>query len=180
MRPSPAPLNTTNLIVNSKSSMDLTAYQVTTAAESLYIHDNISYPRTHSTEYYMGFNFAKILATIVNTEAYNPAAARLFPRGSIPNSVTNVVDPSASPIHPLCFLPRMETILPVNRIVLDFITNHFLLTIARDAQVQTETVVLNILGVTFQVTHESAIRPGWLIFNPLRLAQVSSQSLAGA
>src|SRR6266513_1935580 len=155
--PPPAPFNTTSLLAKA-SREGISASRGMLAAQDLYVHGEISYPRTDNTVYPSSLPVHEILGRL-RESAYGPYAERLLAQPSL--------DPSRGPIQTTDHPPVHPTAAPAKRRdsvrsrMYDLVARRFLATLSPASVTAVTEVRLTVGDSAFLATGRKILDPGW-------------------
>lgn len=130
-------------------------------AESLYLDQLISYPRTNSQKLPKTLNHRKILRDLSSLESYREYISELLRKPSLTPVEGSRDDPAHPAIYPTGYLPR-ETLRDKELVIYDLIVRRYLASLSDYALLKTSTYVLKVLDLELVITSQELIREGWL------------------
>ncbi|KAJ8675437.1 hypothetical protein QAD02_011223 [Eretmocerus hayati] len=155
----PIALNTVELMRVASSGLGMGPHHAMQIAERLYTQGYISYPRTETTSYPENFDLLSTLRQQQNNSDWGDEVRKIISTGiSRPKKGNDAGD--HPPITPMRSASRNELDGDAWRLY-DYITRHFIATLARDCKYLSTTVKIEIGMETFTVTGHSLIDPGY-------------------
>jgi len=165
--PPPHPFNLPDLQSEASKLFKISPYRVQKIAEDLYLDALISYPRTNSQKLPPTLNNREILNKLSRDPLYGKLVARLLSetRGILKPHNGPKEDPAHPAIHPTGELPS-KPLKPLHRKIFDLVVRRYLATFAPPAQILKTKIVIQYLGLQFELTCTKILRPGWLYYYP--------------
>ncbi|CAH0561430.1 unnamed protein product [Brassicogethes aeneus] len=158
-KPRPAALNTVELMRVASSGLGMGPHQAMQIAERLYIQGYISYPRTETTRYPENFDLVGTLRQQQNSSEWGEDVKMILAQGvNRPKSGHDAGD--HPPITPMKSASRNELEGDAWRLY-DYITRHFIGTLAKDCKYLSTTATIYIGEEMFTVTGKTLIDPGF-------------------
>ncbi|KAL7721107.1 DNA topoisomerase [Entamoeba marina] len=158
-RKRPGGLNTVEMLKSASIRLGLGPHDTMSIAEKLYTRGYISYPRTESTKYSSNFNFRDILDSLSSSNELSQKVQIIFQNGiNVPKSGSDKGD--HPPITPLKY--PTEYLSDQEKRLFNFITNHFLASIFKDATYQKVSVTLQFDDYKFTASSKTPKDPGFL------------------
>ncbi|KAF7997780.1 hypothetical protein HCN44_009178 [Aphidius gifuensis] len=155
----PIALNTVELMRISSSGLGMGPHHAMQIAERLYTQGYISYPRTETTSYSENFDLHATLRQQQNSPEWGDEVKRILSNGiNRPKKGHDAGD--HPPITPMKTATRNELDGDSWR-VYDYITRHFIATLAKDCKYLSTTVKFEIGMETFTLTGQTLIDPGY-------------------
>jgi DNA topoisomerase-1 len=155
--PPPAPFNTTSLLAKA-SREGISASRGMLAAQDLYVHGEISYPRTDNTVYPPSLPVHEILGRLKDS-AYGPYAERLLAQPSLEPSRGPIQTTDHPPVHPTAAPAKRRD--SVRSRMYDLIARRFLATLSPASLTAITEVRLAVGDSAFHVTGRKILEPGW-------------------
>ena len=153
----PAPFNTTSLLA--KASRDgISASRAMLAAQDLYVHGEISYPRTDNTVYPPSLPVRDILGRLVDSP-YGAYATRLLAQPSLEASRGPISTTDHPPVHPTAAPAKRRD--SVRSRIYDLIARRFLATLSPASVTAVTEVRLTVGDSAFLATGRTILDPGW-------------------
>lgn len=164
LRP-PPPFNLPDLQYEAYRIAKISPAETLNIAESLYLDQLISYPRTNSQKLPKTLDHREILKSLSALQVYGKYVSELLKKPLL-KSVEGVKDDPAHPaIHPTGYLPR-ETLKDKEWVIYDLIVRRYLASLSDEAQLRISTYVLRVLDLELVITSQELVREGWLrIYN---------------
>ncbi|KAJ8922656.1 hypothetical protein NQ315_007688 [Exocentrus adspersus] len=158
-KPRPVALNTVELMRVASSGLGMGPHHAMQIAEKLYTQGYISYPRTETTRYPENFDLVGVLKQQQNSSEWGSEVKEILEKGvNRPKSGHDAGD--HPPITPMKAASRNELDGDAWKLY-DYITRHFIGTLARDCKYLTTTATLIINGETFTVSGKTLLDPGF-------------------
>ncbi|XP_011298257.1 DNA topoisomerase 3-beta-1 [Fopius arisanus] len=155
----PIALNTVELMRVSSSGLGMGPHHAMQIAERLYTQGYISYPRTETTSYPENFDLLATLRQQQNSSEWGDEVKKILASGiNRPKKGHDAGD--HPPITPMKSVSRNELDGDAWRIY-DYITRHFIATLAKDCKYLSTTVKFEIGIESFSLTGTSLIDPGY-------------------
>ena len=172
----PEGLNTVTLLKVASAALGLGAQHTMRVAESLYMDGYISYPRTESTAYPPGFDFATTLRDQVEHPEWGVHAAWLLDGNMVrPRGVDAGDHPPITPVRAATSVPGGSD----GWRVYSFIAKQFLASLCPDAKLATTKATFEAAGERFGARGRTLVDAGWLEVLPHRApAEVALPALA--
>lgn len=164
LRP-PPPFNLPDLQYEAYRIAKISPAETLNIAESLYLDQLISYPRTNSQKLPKTLNHRTILKNLSALQTYKEYVSELLKKPSLIPVEGVKEDPAHPAIHPTGYLPR-ETLKDKERIIYDLIVRRYLASLSDEAQLRISTYVLKVLDLELVITSQELVRENWLrIYN---------------
>ncbi|XP_014227771.1 DNA topoisomerase 3-beta-1 [Trichogramma pretiosum] len=155
----PIALNTVELMRVASSGLGMGPHHAMQIAERLYTQGYISYPRTETTSYPENFELTSTLKQQQNSPDWGDEVRQILNAGiNRPKKGHDAGD--HPPITPMKSASRNELDGDSWRLY-DYITRHFIATLARDCKYLSTTAKLEVGTETFSITGNSLIDPGY-------------------
>ncbi|KAG8034089.1 hypothetical protein G9C98_008570 [Cotesia typhae] len=155
----PLALNTVELMRISSSGLGMGPHHAMQIAERLYIQGYISYPRTETTSYPENFDLLATLKQQRNSSDWGDDVRKILEKGiNRPRKGHDAGD--HPPITPMKSASRNELDGDSWRLY-DFITRHFIATVAPDCKYLSTTVKFSIGIESFSLVGRTTIDPGY-------------------
>src|SRR5467141_1337000 len=155
--PPPAPFNTTSLLAKA-SREGISASRAMLAAQDLYVHGEISYPRTDNTVYPPPLPVPQILGRL-HESAYGPYAERLLAQPSLEPSRGPIQTTDHPPVHPTAAPAKRRD--SVRSRMYDLVARRFLATLSPASVTAVTEVRLTVGDSAFLATGRKILDPGW-------------------
>src|SRR5438876_5770453 len=155
--PPPAPFNTTSLLAKA-SREGISASRGMLAAQDLYVHGEISYPRTDNTVYPSSLPVHEILGRL-RESAYGPYAERLLAQPSLEPSRGPIQTTDHPPVHPTAAPAKRRD--SVRSRMYDLVARRFLATLSPASVTAVTEVRLTVGDSAFLATGRKILDPGW-------------------
>src|SRR2546421_617127 len=155
--PPPAPFNTTSLLAKA-SREGISASRGMLAAQDLYVHGEISYPRTDNTVYPSSLPVHEILGRL-RESAYGPYAERLLAQPSLEPSRGPIQTTDHPPVHPTAAPAKRRD--SVRSRVYDLVARRFLATLSPASVTAVTEVRLTVGDSVFLAIGRKILDPGW-------------------
>lgn len=144
-------------------------------AERLYTQGYISYPRTETSSYPKNFDLMETLRIQEYSSTWGPDVSELIRTGiSAPRSGSDAGD--HPPITPMKCASFSELGGDAWRIY-EYITRHFIASLAPDMVHEVTTIVIDIKGHRFSTTCSNVIEPGYTKFLGKSTSTLGEQSI---
>ncbi len=164
LRP-PPPFNLPDLQYEAYRIAKISPAETLNIAESLYLDQLISYPRTNSQKLPKTLNHRTILKNLSALQTYKEYVSELLKKPSLIPVEGVKEDPAHPAIHPTGYLPR-ETLKDKEWIIYDLIVRRYLASLSDEAQLRISTYVLKVLDLELVITSQELVRENWLrIYN---------------
>lgn len=160
LRP-PPPFNLPDLQYEAYRIAKISPAETLEIAESLYLDQLISYPRTNSQKLPRTLNHRKILRDLSSLQTYKEYIDGLLKKPSLRPVEGTKDDPAHPAIYPTGYLPR-ERLKSKEHLIYDLIVRRYLASLSDDALLKTSTYVLKILDFELVITSQELVREGWL------------------
>jgi len=160
LRP-PPPFNLPDLQYEAYRVAKISPALTLSIAESLYLDQLISYPRTNSQKLPKTLNHRAILRSLSNLEDYGKYVSELLKKPSLAPAEGPREDPAHPAIHPTGYLPR-KPLKDRERVVYDLIVRRYLASLSDEALLRISTYVLRVLDLELVITSRELLRGGWL------------------
>ncbi|KAJ8949800.1 hypothetical protein NQ318_000498 [Aromia moschata] len=161
----PVALNTVELMRVASSGLGMGPHHAMQIAEKLYIQGYISYPRTETTRYPENFDLIGVLKQQQNHSDWGDDVKEILSSGvNRPKSGHDAGD--HPPITPMKTASRNELDGDAWKLY-DYITRHFIGTLAKDCKYLTTTATIIINGETFTASGKTLLDPGFTKIMPL-------------
>ncbi|XP_043249264.1 DNA topoisomerase 3-beta-1 isoform X2 [Colletes gigas] len=155
----PIALNTVELMRVASSGLGMGPHHAMQIAERLYTQGYISYPRTETSMYPENFDLSAALKQQQNSADWGESVRKILATGiNRPKKGHNVGD--HPPITPMKHATRNELDGDSWRLY-DYITRHFIATLAQDCKYLSTTVKFEIGMETFTANGHSLVDPGY-------------------
>ncbi|XP_008546120.1 DNA topoisomerase 3-beta-1 [Microplitis demolitor] len=159
IKPRPIALNTVELMRTSSSGLGMGPHYAMQIAERLYIQGYISYPRTETTSYPENFDLLATLKQQRNSPDWGEDVRKILETGiNHPRKGHDAGD--HPPITPMKAATRND-LDGDNWRVYDYITRHFIATVAPDCRYLSTTVKFKIGIESFSIVGRTIIDPGY-------------------
>ena len=155
--PPPAPFNTTSLLAKA-SREGISAARAMAAAQDLYVHGEISYPRTDNTVYPPSLPVHDLLRRL-HDSPYGAYADRLLAQPTLEASRGPVQTTDHPPIYPTAAPAKRRD--SVRSRMYDLIARRFLATFSPPSVTAVTDVRLVVGDSAFAATGRAQIDPGW-------------------
>src|SRR5256714_10174808 len=155
--PPPAPFNTNSLLAKA-SREGISASRGMLAAQDLYVHGEISYPRTDNTVYPPSLPVREILVRL-RESAYGPYAERLLAKPSLEPSRGPIQTTDHPPVHPTAAPAKRRA--SVRSRMYELGARPFLATLYAASVDAVTGVRLTVGDSAFQATGRKILDPGW-------------------
>jgi len=155
--PPPAPFNTTSLLAKA-SREGISASRGMLAAQDLYVHGEISYPRTDNTVYPSSLPVHEILGRL-RESAYGPYAERLLAQPSLEPSRGPIQTTDHPPVHPTAAPAKRRD--SVRSRMYDLVARRFLATLSPASVTAVTEVRLTVGDSAFLAIGRKILDPGW-------------------
>jgi len=155
--PPPAPFNTTSLLAKA-SRQGISASRAMLAAQDLYVHGEISYPRTDNTVYPPSLPVHEILGRLRDS-AYGAYAERLLAQPSLEASRGPIQTTDHPPVHPTAAPAKRRD--SVRSRMYDLVARRFLATLSPASVTAVTEVRLTVGDSAFLATGRKILEPGW-------------------
>lgn len=164
LRP-PPPFNLPDLQYEAYRIARISPAETLDIAESLYLDQLISYPRTNSQKLPKTLDHREILRSLSALQVYGKYVNELLKKPLL-KPVEGVKDDPAHPaIHPTGYLPK-ERLRDREWVIYDLIVRRYLASLSDEAQLRASTYVLRVLDLEFVITSQEVMKEGWLkIYN---------------
>ncbi|MGC8975351.1 MAG: DNA topoisomerase, partial [Thermoprotei archaeon] len=161
----PPPFNLPDLQYEAYRIAKISPAETLNIAESLYLDQLISYPRTNSQKLPKTLNHRKILRNLSSLESFGGYVSELLKKPLLTPVEGSRDDPAHPAIYPTGYLPK-ETLRNRELVIYDLIVRRYLASLSDEALLKTSTYVLKILDLELVITSQELIREGWLkIYN---------------
>ncbi|XP_023029815.2 DNA topoisomerase 3-beta [Leptinotarsa decemlineata] len=158
-KPRPSALNTVELMRVASSGLGMGPHHAMQIAEKLYIQGYISYPRTETTRYPENFDLIGVLRQQQNSSDWGDEVRQILNNGvNRPKSGHDAGD--HPPITPMKAASRNELDGDSWKLY-DYITRHFIGTLAKDCKYLTTTATIIINDEVFTVSGKTLLDPGF-------------------
>ncbi|KAJ3659335.1 hypothetical protein Zmor_011025 [Zophobas morio] len=155
----PVALNTVELMRVASSGLGMGPHHAMQIAEKLYTQGYISYPRTETTRYPENFDLVGVLHQQQNSPEWGDEVKEILSKGvNRPKQGHDAGD--HPPITPMKLASRNELDTESWKLY-DYITRHFIGTLARDCKYLSTTVTVMINEETFTATGKTLLDPGY-------------------
>ncbi len=173
----PPPFNLPDLQYEAYRIAKISPAETLNIAESLYLDQLISYPRTNSQKLPKTLNHRVILKNLSELQNYREYVGELLKK-SLLTPVEGVKDDPAHPaIYPTGYLPR-GALKDKEWVVYDLIVRRYLASLSDEALLRTSTYVLKILDFELAITSQELVREGWFrIYNYRKVSTPKKFSL---
>jgi DNA topoisomerase-3 len=143
----PFPLTTVQLQKLCAQKLKISSEETMNIAEKLYQSGYISYPRTETSKYGVGFDFRSLIALQKDDPSWGQYATKLLTTDAfrVPR-VGKSDDQSHPPIHPTKYTNELTD---KHKAIYELIVRHFLASCSDDALGKETTVTVDIAGETF-------------------------------
>ena len=160
-KPRPEGINTSQLLKHSSSVLGIGPQDAMNVAEDLYLGGYITYPRTETTMYNPGFDFASVLHALARSPlAWAKHAVKLLQAGfSVSKQGLDAGD--HPPITPTSKTPPLGALADSQSVMYDYICRHFLATLSRDAKFAKTKVVFEFGEEVFSTQGVLVVDPGF-------------------
>ena len=160
--PRPKALNTVEMLKIASSRLGIGPHVAMQTAEKLYTQGYISYPRTETDQYPKNFNLRECLSIQERSSVWGKSVSELLQSGiANPRSGTDHGD--HPPITPMKSA-EMHELGGDSWRMYEFITRHFISSLAPDLVKEVISMIINIGGQKFKATCSSIIDPGFTKF----------------
>ncbi|CAG9836094.1 unnamed protein product [Diabrotica balteata] len=164
VKPRPQALNTVELMRVASSGLGMGPHHAMQIAEKLYTQGYISYPRTETTKYPDNFDLYGTLQQQQNSSEWGAEVQEILKSGiNRPKSGHDAGD--HPPITPMKSASRNELDGDSWKLY-DYITRHFIGTLAKDCRYLTTTALMTINNEEFSVTGKALTEPGFTTVMP--------------
>src|SRR2546423_3393863 len=153
----PAPFNTTSLLAKA-SREGISASRAMLAAQDLYVHGEISYPRTDNTVYPPSLPVREILGRLRDSP-YGTYAERLLALSSLEASRGPIQTTDHPPVHPTAAPAKRKD--SVRSRMYDLVARRFLATLSPASVTAVTEVRITVGDSAFQATGRKILDPGW-------------------
>lgn len=158
-KPRPPALNTVELMRVASSGLGMGPHHAMQIAERLYTQGYISYPRTETTKYPENFDLVGTLKQQEHSADWGKEVKDILSQGvNRPKQGHDAGD--HPPITPMKAASRNELDGDAWKLY-DYITRHFIGTLAKDCRYLSTTIKIVINGEVFYITGKSLIDPGY-------------------
>ncbi|MEO3993760.1 MAG: DNA topoisomerase I [Desulfurococcaceae archaeon TW002] len=173
----PPPFNLPDLQYEAYRTAKISPAETLNIAESLYLDQLISYPRTNSQKLPKTLNHRAILRNLSTLQTYREYVSELLKK-SLLTPVEGVKDDPAHPaIYPTGYLSK-EALKNKEWLIYDLIVRRYLASLSDEALLRTSTYVLKILDFELTITSQELIREGWFrIYNYRKISTSKKFSL---
>ncbi len=161
---SPAPFNTTTLIV-SANSIGFTAAKTINIAENLYTNGFISYPRTDNTVYPASIDLKEITKMLSVSDSFADACKDVLKQSKITPSHGNKRTTDHPPIYPTFSVNRQSLSVEEWKLY-ELIVRRFLCTLLPPGQIKSITANINVNGEVFVANGSNIIKENWIRHYP--------------
>lgn len=160
LRPFP-PFNLPDLQYEAYRVARISPAETLRIAESLYLDQLISYPRTNSQKLPRKLDHRQILRGLISIPTYKDYVFDIM-RKKYLTPVEGVKDDPAHPaIHPTGYIPK-EPLKGREGLIYDLIVKRYLASLSETAVLRVTTYVLKVLSYDFTLTAQNLLREGWL------------------
>lgn len=160
----PTPFNTTALLA-AAASLGMSPASAMRAAENLYTHGFISYPRVDNTVYPSSLDFHALLDTLGSSSELGALAKRLARQEKLTPTRGKKQATDHPPVHPTG-VPNKADLGSYEWKMYELVVRRFLATLAPAAVKESTRVDVDINGEPFFVKGEVTLEPGFLDYYP--------------
>eukprot|EP00941_MAST-03F_sp_MAST-3F-sp1_P006461 g6461.t1 len=160
----PTPLNTVSMLKIASKALGIGPRDCMHIAEKLYLSGFISYPRTETTRYPKSFDCRGAVAAQTSDSRWGEFASELLKSG-LKRPKAGVDAGDHPPITP-CRAAGGIALSGQSGRLFEFITRHFLATLAGDCIVETISVVVACADESFTASGLTVIEPGYTAVQP--------------
>ncbi|KAL1129839.1 hypothetical protein AAG570_012783 [Ranatra chinensis] len=156
----PQALNTVELMRVASSGLGMGPHHAMQIAEKLYTQGYISYPRTETTQYPENFDLIGVLKQQQNSSDWGYEVKKVLEQGlNTPKKGHNAGD--HPPITPMKASSRSDLGDTDSWKLYDYITRHFIATVARDCKYSVTTISFKIGNEMFSTSGKTLLDPGY-------------------
>jgi len=157
----PEGINTSQLLKHSSAALGIGPHDAMNVAEDLYLGGYITYPRTETTMYNPGFDFASVLHALTRSPlGLAKHAVKLLQAGfSVSKQGLDAGD--HPPITPTPKTPPLGALSDAQAAMYDYICRHFLATLGRDARLAKTKVLFEFGEEVFSTQGVLVVDPGF-------------------
>ncbi len=160
LRPFP-PFNLPDLQYEAYRAARISPAETLRIAESLYLDQLISYPRTNSQKLPRKLNHRQILRGLSSIPTYKDHVLCIM-RKKYLTPVEGVKDDPAHPaIHPTGYIPK-KPLKGREGLIYDLIVKRYLASLSETAVLRTTTYVMRVLSYDFTLIAQDLLEEGWL------------------
>ena len=160
----PAPFNTTSLLA-AASSLGMSPSSAMRAAENLYTHGFISYPRVDNTVYPPSLDLRDLLGTLSGSSEFGSLAKRLAAQKELKPTRGKKEATDHPPVHPTG-LPTKADIGSYEWKVYELVVRRFFATLAPVAVRESTRVDVDVNGEVLVARGDVIVEAGWQEFYP--------------
>lgn len=160
----PAPFNTTSLLA-AAASLGMSPSSAMRAAENLYTHGYISYPRVDNTVYPQSLDLRELLGVLSASPDFGALASRLAAQKTLTPTRGKREATDHPPVHPTG-VPEKSAIGAYEWRVYELVARRFLATLAPSAVKESTRIDIDANGETFVARGDVTIDPGFQEYYP--------------
>ncbi len=160
----PAPFNTTSLLA-AAASLGMSPSSAMRAAENLYTHGFISYPRVDNTVYPPSLDLRGLLETLSGSPQFGSLAKRLAGQKELKPTRGKKEATDHPPVHPTG-VPAKSDIGSYEWRVYELVVRRFMATVAPAALRESTRVDIDVNGEPFVARGDVVVQPGWQEYYP--------------
>lgn len=160
----PAPFNTTSLLA-AAASLGMSPSSAMRAAENLYTHGFISYPRVDNTVYPPSLDLRELLQTLSVSSDFGALATRLAGQRKLTPTRGRKEATDHPPVHPTGVLNK-DDVGSYEWKVYELVVRRFYATLAPPAVKESTRVDIDVNGEPFVARGDVTVVPGWHEYYP--------------
>lgn len=160
----PAPFNTTSLLA-AAASLGMSPSSAMRAAENLYTHGFISYPRVDNTVYPPSLDLRELLGTLSGSPDFGQMATRLASQKELKPTRGKKEATDHPPVHPTA-VPSRSDIGSYEWKVYELVVRRFFATVAPVAVRESTRIDIDVNGEPFVARGDVIIEAGWQEYYP--------------
>jgi len=165
----PPPFNLSDLQYEAYRLFKMSPSETLRVAESLYLDQLISYPRTNSQKLPKDLNHLSIIKSLRNIKDYREYIDEVLMKKRVLEPVEGVKEDSAHPaIYPTGYLPRRK-LTDKESLIYDLIVRRYLASLSDPAVINVVKISFKASLYNFSYTTQEVLKEGWMGLYPNQL-----------
>ncbi len=172
----PPPFNLSDLQHEAYRLFRISPFETLRIAESLYLDQLISYPRTNSQKLPKDLDHLSIIKSLRIMKDYREYIDNVLMKKEVLKPVEGIKEDSAHPaIYPTGYLPKRK-LTDKERRIYDLIIRRYLASLSDPAMINVVKIEFKTSSYKFSYTTQEILREGWLYLYPNQLKNYISSS----